>query len=359
MTPNVAPHPQEQIPPGEDEDIKMITQISLDILDTSERPVRRGQHPKHHGCVRAEFIVGDDVPTDLRLGVFGEPGTYPAWIRFSNGSQDDDAKGDIHGMAIKLMNVGGEKILEDERNETTQDFVLMDNPTFFSRNARSNRKLAEVMKRSMKPSRLKSLMFWARTDRDQRSAYIVLTHFILGFRFHELKVLRAALSKKPASPLGITYWSATPYALDDRAVKYSARPHPRPANVPEPTDMLSPDRLRATMSAHLDRAEARFDFLVQVRTPPKNRKMPVEDASVEWSDANAPFRKVATIVIPPQTFDTPDQMEFCQNLSYTPWHSLPVHRPLGGINRARKDTYEVLSKKRHQLNRAPRVEPVP
>ena len=48
--------------------------------------------------------------------------------------------------------------------------------------------------------------------------------------------------------------------------------------------MTSPDRLRAALAAwHLDRAEARFDFLVQVQTPPGNKAMPVEDATIEWS----------------------------------------------------------------------------
>ena len=352
------PHPEERIPKGEDRDIEAITRISLDILDTSRRPVRRGQHPKHHGCARAEFIVGDDVPQDLRVGLFGRPATHPAWIRFSNGSQDDDGRGDIHGMAIKLMGIPGKKVLEGERDETTQDFVLMDHPVFFSRDARSNRALAEAMVRAGKPSRLKTfLKLFTATGREQRSAYLALTHFLMGFRFHELTALRAAVSKMPRSPLEITYWSATPYALGDRAVKYSARPHRRPADVPEPTDMLSADRLRAAMAAHLDRAEARFDFLVQLRDPPGNRAMPVEDATIEWNETKWPFRKVATIVIPKQTFDTPTRMEFCSNLSNTPWHSLPEHRPIGGINRARKVVYEVLSKKRHELNHAPRVEP--
>src|SRR5262249_50271315 len=161
-----------------------------------------------------------------------------------NGSQDDDGRGDIHGMAIKLMGIPGTKVLEGERDQTTQDFVLMDHPVFFSRDARSNRALDEAMVRAGKPSRLKTfLKLFTATGRGQRSACLALTHFLMGFRFHELRALRAAVSKMPRSPLEITYWSATPYALGDRAVKYSARPHRRPADVPEPTDMLSADRL--------------------------------------------------------------------------------------------------------------------
>jgi hypothetical protein len=359
MTPIETTHVEERIPQGEAQDIAVISRISEAILEKDTRPVRRGQHPKHHGCVRAEFRVEAELPEDLKLGLFREPRTYPAWIRFSNGSQDDDGRGDIHGMAIKLMNVEGPKVLAEERDERTQDFVLMDHPAFFARNTRSNRVLAEVIAQSSGPSVLRRLMFWARTERQVRSAYVALHHFMLGMRFHEFGVLRAAVSKMPRSPLEIAYWSATPYALGTRAVKYSARPRDRPPVVPERSDLTSPDRLRAAMAAHLDRAEAQFDFLIQVQTPLGNKAMPVEDASIAWSEHSAPFRRVATVVIPLQTFDTPAQMTFCENLSYTPWHSLPEHRPLGGINRARRVVYQVLSTVRHSCNGTPRREPVP
>jgi len=231
----------------------------------------------------------------------------------------------------------------------------MDHPVFFNRDARSNRGLAEAIKRSMRPSLLKSLMFWIRDESAKRSAYIAMRFFVFEFRFHELSALRAAVSKKPRSPLGITYWSATYYRLGPIAVKYSARP--LASGVPEPMDMTSPDRLRAAMAARLSRFEARFDFMVQVRASAE--RMPIEDASIEWSEVESPFRKVATIVIPVQVFDSPRQMEFCEDLSNTPWHSLPEHRPIGGINRVRKVVYEVLSKKRHELNKRARAEPGP
>jgi hypothetical protein len=216
-------------------------------------------------------------------------------------------------MAVKLMGVGGRKILEGEEDERTQDFVLMDHPAF-SRDTRSNRGLAEAILRSMRPSLLKSLLFWIRVESAKRAAYIAVDYFILGFRFHEFKPLRDAVSKKPASPLGIIYWSATPYQLGPMAVKYSARP--LPSDVPVPTDMTSPNRLRQAMADHLARSEARFDFMVQVRTSVAT--MPVEDSSIIWSESESPFRKVASIVIPHQTFDTPEQMTFCENLSNNP-----------------------------------------
>ena len=47
----------------------------------------------------------------------------------------------------------------------------------------------------------------------------------------------------------------------------------------------------------------------------------------------------------------------CENLSFTPWHTLLEHRPIGGIQRARKEIYQTISKVRHELNQQPRKEP--
>jgi hypothetical protein len=59
-----------------------------------------------------------------------------------------------------------------------------------------------------------------------------------------------------------------------------------------------------------------------------------------------------------QDCDSKQQAIYGDNLSFTPWHALPEHRPLGGINRARKVIYEAISKRRHEHNREPRTEPV-
>ena len=82
------------------------------------------------------------------------------------------------------------------------------------------------------------------------------------------------------------------------------------------------------MSAHLQEREARFDFLVQLQTDPV--AMPVEDPTVVWDETASPYQKAATIRIPSQSFESMEQMQFCENLSFTPWHALCEHRPLGG-----------------------------
>ena len=80
--------------------------------------------------------------------------------------------------------------------------------------------------------------------------------------------------------------------------------------------------------------------------------MPIEDTSVQWDESIAPFETVATIKVPEQDFDSTEQNLFCDNLSFNTWHSLPAHRPIGGINRLRKEVYEAVSAFRHQRNSA-------
>lgn len=162
---------------------------------------------------------------------------------------------------------------------------------------------------------------------------------------HRFRLLRAAGAKRPDNPLEIQYWSTTPYKLGAGAMKFSFRPelHELPT-----LPLKSADKLRRAMAAHLRQREARFDFLVQLQTNPQS--MPIEDATQRWDEQDSPFLKVATLRIPPQTFESAAQLEFGEKLSFSPWHCIAEHRPLGGINRARKLLYEVMSDRRLKLN---------
>ena len=169
------------------------------------------------------------------------------------------------------------------------------------------------------------------------------------WRLKEFNIGRTIRGNKIANPLLVQYWSTTPYKLGDAAIKYSAKPSFPDDGKPNSD---SENYLREAMVEYLKTKEACFDFLVQLQTDPI--KMPIEDPTVEW---DSPFIKVATIKIPPQTFDSDEQMEFCEHLSYNPWHSLEAHRPLGGVNRARNLVYSSISQRRRELNHVSPPEP--
>ena len=323
--------------PGEDEFVRKIAESLKSDVERMYKPgnTLRDAHPKSIGCVKAEFKVEPQLPEELRVGVFKEPRTYPAYIRFSNAATtiQADSKRDIRGMAIKLLGVEGEKLLENEKHEKTQDFLVISIPKFINQNV---------------------IDFYGTLEAIRGGPLKMLGFFFNPFNSHLRVLWNIATSlAKHGNLLEVRFWSTTPYQFGSKVVKYSAKPHQdEVTRIPKNP---SQDYLREVMTQHLAGQDAYFDFMVQFQTDPD--QMPLEDASVRWSEKASPFRKVATIRIPSQTFDTQERIKIAENLSFTPWHSLPEHRPLGSINRARRVVYETISKFRHDLNNAPRREP--
>ncbi|MEE9343588.1 MAG: catalase family protein [Gammaproteobacteria bacterium] len=285
------------------------------------KTVLRDAHPKHHGCLRATVNV-PELPAELAEGFFSQSGDYSAWIRYSTAtdSVNHDKKKSMLGMAVKIMGVEGEP-LSGNNTEGTQDILLLSHPVLPIRNAED---FLEVV--------------------DEK-----LWFFINPFDLH-LHELRIALKsrKHHSSPLAIRYWSTTPYLFGEgRAIKYSAMPCSNTSqSLPE---TLAENYLRESMVQQLGNGDACFDLMVQFQTDAN--AMPIEDATIIWDEAVSPFRKVARIQIPEQRFDSSEQMEFCEDISMSPWHGLVDHRPLGSINRARKQVYQDLSEFRHRKNK--------
>ena len=337
------PHPpvttDEVIPPGEPDAIMRMTRRATQViaeLAGPDHPLRRDVHAKPHGCVTAEFRVNDRLDSTYRWGVLREPArTYKAWVRFSNGTLDDDTSGDARGMGIKLMGVPGAKIMTGTDAPETQDFVMINYHTFFARDVEEYEQF-----------------FY------HQAAGNPLGFFFHGwnpFKWHLHDFYNAAHMKyqRMATPLGAQYYSMSPFRLGPHNMKFSAKPC-RPIDQQRPAHP-GPNYLREALVKNLHDASACFDFLVQLQDPSKN--MPIEDPSVEWYEADSPYQPVARLTIPRQEFDSDAQNRFCENLSFTPWHALREHQPLGGISRCRRAVYEEVSKRRHYRNGAPSAEP--
>ena len=121
---------------------------------------RRGQHPKQHGCVTADFEVLADIPARCKVGLFATPARYKALIRFSNGRESDDTRKDIHGMAIKLLGVPGAKVLDEEASATTHDFILADNPVFLIRDTVAYVQFTDALKTTPRGEPPKAYFQW-------------------------------------------------------------------------------------------------------------------------------------------------------------------------------------------------------
>ena len=311
--------------------VEMLKNQMIRMYSSKGAKQHRQIHPKLNGCVKAEFIIEPNLEPELRVGLFKEAKSYPAWIRFSNGETKPvpDTKKDNRGFALKLMNVPGEKM----DGTGSFDFILM-NPKKFV--AGSVNKFKDILFVATTP--------WPLSSIPRKIFYI----------FSNLPILSSAIKSKIKinHPCEIPYFSSVPYRFGDetRAVKYAVIPSGK--NQLECPDKTGANFLRANLAETLKKHEIIYDFFVQFQDDPV--KMPIENPAVEWTSA---FTKVATIRIPVQEFDTYERNELGDNLAFNIWHCLPEHRPLGNFSRARRIIYEHLQEFRHQQNKLNYTEP--
>lgn len=331
-----------QISQQEQDAIKKAMEYGREISKIAQSkngyPYRRDAHAKATGCVRATFSVNGDIPEHFQHSIFATPAhEYQAWIRFSNGDMvvQSDAKADARGMAIKVMGVAGEKIAPELKGAKTQDFIMTNTPAFFNRNVFDY---------------VDDMYYLAKL---QRTRWFVS---LFPPRLHPKLLYRAVqtVSGNIDSPLQPQYYSMLPYSLGNTELKFSAKACSG-MSFPEPANKSEDDYLTEVMSEHLATQGACFDFMLQEKVA--GQHMPLDDASVIWSEQEAPFVKVARVNIPPQQFTSQAQQQFCENLSMNPWHGVGEWQPLGSLNRARRLVYNAVSQYRHGQNKAERVEP--
>ena len=329
---------EEKLLPGEEEFVDSIIASFQQQMRALWKPggFERGGNTKTQGIVRAEFIVHDGLPVELRRGIYAEPKTYKAWVRFSGPgpyvTPDIDDVG-FMSISVKLMGVPGAKLMDEE--QFTQDMFGVSPPTFVTPDVRAN---AQLQRESLKNAQI---------------------FYFLNLRQPHLldAVMQALWTKTQSSPLEAPYFSCVPYLLGEgQAMQYSFWPktnqRTRIPNLPRrPPD----DYLRNAMVASLAAGDVDLDVRLQRQTDA--HLMPLENASVLWPERLSPRVSVATLHIPRQAFDSPAQLEFAKRLSYNPWHSIAEHRPLGNQSRARRRMYYELSKLRHTMNAVPHFEP--
>lgn len=333
--------------------------------------LRRDAHAKMHGCVQAELEVSDDVPEPLRHGIFARSRTFPAWVRFSNAhGLRHDLEIDPRGMAIKVLGLDAPATERLADEATTQDFLLVTHHSFFV------------------PSPIEFVDF----PMALRSGGASLVGFFVKRRLWRggWALVRSGFVIAE-SPLTLAYFSQTPYRLGPSIVKLQARPARRadlstkvrfllravPCNLlmtlgaalgasQRTRDWCArhwdPDGMRHAMAGTLREQKASFDICVQRRT---SEAMPVDDPTVPWSQTQSPYQKVATLRIfrqpvaggealaGPAAERAAEAMSAVgERLSFSPWHGLKAHEPLGAINRARRKVYHTIAAVRNSANQA-------
>ncbi len=301
----------------------------LQLQNSRQGKPSRALHAKGQPGLEAIFTVHADLPDAVRIGLFARPGSYRAFVRFSNGSgaHQHDRKPDIRGVAVKILGVTGRKLIPGMEDALTQDFLMIRSPATPVRNAEE---FLTLIRAASSPLRgLPRLL---------RQLGLRGTLSLLG---------RAARTLAPIDSLATTrFYSALPIQFGPYAVHYALRPHA----LPDPSDCPghSPEYLAEELATRLRKAPVSFDFQVQFYVDAD--KTPIEDASVEWREEVAPFITLGHLSFAQQDLTRPAAQRlsaFIETLSFDPWHALTEFRPLGNMMRARRVAYRVSTQARN------------
>jgi hypothetical protein len=326
LTPPLSRH--ERLLPDEDKEIARSVRLAVAkaVSERKDGVTRRDAHPKHLGCLKGEFEIRDDVPPNAQHGLFAKPASYKVWARFSNaglvaGNQNDQVP-DARGIAFKVMGVPGRKMLPGAENSQSVDFLLVNFPFFIADDLKEyNDQLEDPKKVVMR----------------------------LG------EVLRVA-ANGVADPLVEPYFSITPFALGDTAVKYrvaACEGQKAVTSIPRGKDYLS-----QRLAKHVDPDTGTggcFDFAVQFYKD--DETTPVEKGTAVWKESKAPFVPIARLTFPNQDISSPEREAFCENVSFNPSRVLEGQHALGSLNRGRREVYKGVAARRHADNKVVVPEP--
>ena len=325
-------------------------------VEGSGRAVR-GAHAKALGVVRAEFEILPDAPAAYAQGIYATPGRHDALIRFSSASNHlgpDAQLGPVLGFAMKIFDVPGRKLVEDEPDCTTFDYVLKNNPVFVASTARHYLVLQEVGNDSGKY-----------LARGRAGFHELLADLLTGkgtfeqsdWAWEEMFAFVKAAQLPVRNPLLSTYWTMAAVRHGDYIAKVRVAPvEASAAHAAHPSLDLSsgPDVFGPALEDELQKGA--FDFDVQVQLCTDLDAMPVNEATVEWPEKLSPYVTVARLHLPQQDISGPERFERGDRLAFNQWRVTAEHRPLGEIMRVRQ-IYSTSAWVRRELNHQPQREP--
>ncbi len=297
-----------------------IRRVQAQLKENEKAPViRRAFHAKIHsgitnhvGITNAEFRVRQDIPEDLRIGLFQPGATYQTTVRFSNasGTIQDDATADLRGVALRVH--------RDQGN--VQDFLMTDAAASHARDAWQFMVAAEAM---ASPSKI-----------------MILPKLLWGLGIPEtLRMIQVLMkdSRKIDTLAADQFWSRAPFKFGPYAVKFTLQPS---EHISGGATASGENYLKLDFIGRLLRGPITFDFSVQRYVD--EVKTPIEDGTVEWKESDSPFETIAKLIIPQQDLRTPNAKEteaLVEKLELNPWNTTEDFRPLGNLNRARQMVY--------------------
>jgi hypothetical protein len=336
----------------EESDIREIAERSLLIQANAARAQHRSLCRGTHAsgvCVQAQFEIFDVVAerppglgARLAKGIFAKPGIYPAVVRFANADVNinSDFKPDVRSLSFSVdltrdgtVSVSGSS-RQDFSMQNATTLPINDSPAFLA-----------TMKLLTASNPVVGL--WSLSFKDKLKVVRTLV----------LAELQARQRIKPYQQL--RYWSTVPFRHGpDDVVKFSALPSPD--NAARPLQRTNQKGLQDELVRHVkeDREMSWFDFAVQFLDTGKmtywgkrrDAEFWIENASVEWDEAESPFQTVARLTLLTNSQLSPEASEAVY-FDVT-GNSTPDSRPVGSINRARCPAEVASRKMRMQAGQA-------
>jgi catalase len=375
------------------EKIASLAKQQMDELygHSSKEAAKRDTHAKTHGGVKGTLEIFDfdegDIkkelvqntaltenqlnPISLKQGLLATPKQYPVWLRFANGRSEvkNDYESDARSMSVKIIGVNGERLSESHESQM-QDIITQNADIFFIKTIHDYHGFFKAVMNSRQPPFYKlSPLIWLLLHPQQFSA------------------LRTVTQRFPHSLLTESYWSGSAYALGlppnfdpcqmglihqtyPAVIKYKFTPvaaDPPHQILPEKsrsqaqieqakTENTEDNYYRHQLIEALAKPEAKYcwDFQIQFQTLPQ---MSIDDVTIPWNEAESPFLTVGRLTVQHQMIHSPQQDEFAENLRFSPWNGLAVHRPVGALNRLRQMIYPIVAEYRHQKRQVNYCEP--
>lgn len=337
----------------EHETIEGLKQALHDIQETTAADYGsavRSVHAKSHGLLEGELTVHDGLPPELAQGMFAAAGTHAAVLRFSTNPGDilDDDISVPRGLALKILDVAGERLPGAEG--ATQDFVMVNGPAFAAADPKKFLGNLKLLSKTTNKAE------WAKKA---LSKVLRATEAALEAVGGESSLLSTLGGAPNVHPLGQTYFSQTAFRYGDFIAKFQLVPVSPELRVLEEVKVDASDRpdairedVASAMAEHGGVWELRVQLCRDLET------MSIEDPSTPWDETASPFITVATLTAPQQTSWSYEKSQAIDNeMRFSVWTGLAAHQPLGGINRVRRDTYQMSADFRGRFNNCPIHEP--
>ena len=362
-----------------------IVKIQMNNLyGSNTNNAKRDTHAKTHCAVKATLEIFDfdaenlkkniNLPPEklktisLKQGILAQPKCYPVWLRFANGKTtvEHDYESDARSMSLKIMGVEGERLAESHESQT-QDIIVQNSDIFFIKTIKDYYGFFSAVVKSQQTKDKKHVLLW------------LLRHF------KQFLALNKTTKRTPKSLLTEKYWSGSAYSLglNDNfdpslagkqpveyplVIKFAFTPispqnqleipyQPRPGLPKFPwqkasktldLDENSPDNYyRENIISELSKSDAVYswNFGIQIQTHPE---MSIDDVTIPWDEKESPFLTVGRLTVQHQNINFEEQKNFAEDLRFSPWNGLAVHRPVGVLNRLRNFVYPIVAEYRHE-----------